>query len=240
MKDTLYKKKTRTVPNFTFSKEVTLVFDDMIKRSVPCYHETLWQISQLINLNFYKDIQIYDLGCSTGNLLFFLSGVLKKKSFSYTGIDSSPSMIEKAKQKNYKLTKNQKASFFTEDILAYEYEQANVFIANYVLQFVPIRKRADFIKSIYLSLRQKGVFILSEKIQEKDNMISNIHTLMHYGFKKNEGYSDIEIEQKNKSLKNILKPLTLEENLFLLKKAGFKKMDVFYKWCNFTSIIAFK
>jgi len=58
--------------------------------------------------------------------------------------------------------------------------------------------------------------------------------------KRRHNYSDMEISQKREALENVLIPYKLEENKELLKKCGFKLVDVFFKWYNFCGIIAVK
>ena len=41
-------------------------------------------------------------------------------------------------------------------------------------------------------------------------------------------------------LENVLIPYRMEENFDLLKRAGFKDMEVFFRWYNFCGIIAIK
>ena len=59
-------------------------------------------------------------------------------------------------------------------------------------------------------------------------------------FKKRQGYSELEIAQKREALENVLVPYRLEENKELLRAAGFRHVDVFFKWYNFCGIIASK
>jgi len=54
------------------------------------------------------------------------------------------------------------------------------------------------------------------------------------------GYSDLEIAQKREALENVLIPYRIEENMALLKEAGFKKMEIFSRWYNFAGMVAVK
>jgi tRNA (cmo5U34)-methyltransferase len=42
------------------------------------------------------------------------------------------------------------------------------------------------------------------------------------------------------SLEGVLVPVTSDWNIDLLKQAGFRQIDVFWKWMNFVGYIAFK
>ena len=69
--------------------------------------------------------------------------------------------------------------------------------------------------------------------------IHDIYNDIYYDFKR-ENIKDEEILDKNISLRGIMKPLTLEENISNLKEVGFSKIDVFMKYNNFVGIITIK
>jgi len=58
--------------------------------------------------------------------------------------------------------------------------------------------------------------------------------------KRRNNYSDMEISQKREALENVLIPYKLLENRELLIKCGFRYVDVFFKWYNFTGMVAVK
>jgi tRNA (cmo5U34)-methyltransferase len=58
--------------------------------------------------------------------------------------------------------------------------------------------------------------------------------------KRRHHYSELEISQKREALENVLIPYKLSENITLLRDAGFEHCEVFFKWYNFTGIIAKK
>ena len=54
------------------------------------------------------------------------------------------------------------------------------------------------------------------------------------------GYSQEQIERKRLSLEGVQVCVTSNWNLELLKQAGFRQVDTFWKWCNFEGMIAIK
>ncbi|QEZ70840.1 hypothetical protein D4A35_18060 (plasmid) [Paraclostridium bifermentans] len=78
------------------------------------------------------------------------------------------------------------------------------------------------------------------KIKASQSNINDIYNDMYYDFKIDNGLSPQEILSKNKSLRSIQKTMTLDENLILFKDAGFKIIDVFFKYNNFIGILAIK
>ena len=53
-------------------------------------------------------------------------------------------------------------------------------------------------------------------------------------------YNDMEIAQKREALENVLIPYKLMENRELLLNTGFRYVDTFFKWYNFSGMIAVK
>ena len=79
-----------------------------------------------------------------------------------------------------------------------------------------------------------------EKVLENDSIFNRLFIDLYYEYKKNMGYSKVEISRKREALENVLIPYRADENIKLLKNSGFKSVEIFFKWFNFTGIIAVK
>ena len=238
-KDTLYSRE-RPIPPFEFNAEVTDVFDDMVTRSIPFYKQAQAQILALLQKNPKPIRRIYDLGCSTGNLIFFLAEQGNDPSIEFIGIDGSKSMIEKCKERLKQMHFKGKFSFRREDLRETGFENADVVILNYVLQFLPLDQRKSLLKKIYADLNPGGLLILSEKTKPDSQKIDETFVKIHEGFKEKHHYSQLEISQKRKALETVLIPLSLRKNLELLEETGFQNPEPFLLWHNFVSILAIK
>jgi len=239
--DQIFAKKMR-IQDFKFDKKVASVFDDMLNRSVPFYRETQYMGLQLA-VNFVKPkTRIYDIGCSTGNVLKGIADLVPDPSVQLVGIDNSPSMLDQTKKKLKGLEKKRNFRFDLKDISEDELnlENASVIFMNYTLQFVRPLHREFLVREIYTSLVKNGCFILIEKILGNDSLFNRLYIDLYYEFKREQGYSDKEINQKREALENILIPYRLDENIGLLKKSGFSTVDIFFKWYNFAGFIAVK
>jgi len=221
---------------FEFDEEVASVFDDMLNRSVPFYQENLkLQIDILKNFLNENDLVI-DLGSSTGTFLIELSK--KIKNLNLIGIDKSPAMIKRATQKAKAF--GSEAKFIEADFLKYDFKNPKAIIANYTIQFVRPLKREKLIQKIYNSLQNEGIFLMSEKLITENKKLNKIMIDIYYNYKKEKGYSEYEIAQKREALENVLIPYTMQENIEMLKNAGFRDIDVIFRWNNFATFIAFK
>ena len=228
-------------PNkFEFNDVVAEVFDDMLERSVPLYREC-----QNLTVEWCKHMAkpetcIYDLGCSTGSLLLTLAGSISDISgLRLIGVDNSKAMLDKAR---VKLENFSNSIELVEANLnkSFSFDTACAIIMNYTLQFIPKNNRASLLDQIYQSLIPGGVFILNEKVLSENELLSDTFVEMHYEFKQDHGYSQMEISKKRDALENVLIPLKLSKTMELIRKAGFTDVDTFFKWNNFAGLIALK
>ena len=234
MKDKIFSKPINK--QFEFDEEVASVFDDMLLRSVPFYKENLnLQIEILKNFLKEKD-SVIDLGSSTGTFLIELSK--KIKNLKLIGIDNSYAMIERAIKKAKAFGSN--IEFIEADFLEYEFKNPKAIIANYTIQFVRPLKREKLIKKIYNSLENEGIFLMSEKLITENKKLNKIMIDIYYNYKKEKGYSEYEIARKREALENVLIPYSMNENIEMLKNAGFKEIEVIFRWNNFATFLAFK
>lgn len=240
MKDSLFLDPGRRKSDFAFDESVALVFNDMIKRSVPFYFEVQNMIADLTERYALNDTQVYDLGCSTGTTLALLSKRLNDKKINYVGIDNSAAMLSQAATTLQKLKLDSielRAADLNKGI---QIDNGSVVIMNLVLQFIDLENRAALIADIFTGLQNQGCLLLVEKISSSNDSLEQCFTEKYYEFKKRNLYSDIEIARKRESLENILRPLTIEENIELLENAGFKVVETFFRWFNFAGLIAIK
>lgn len=225
---------------FEFDEKVAGVFDDMLNRSVPLYKETK-QMAVRLALNFIKpNTRVFDIGCSTANLLIDLSNKLNENSVEMIGIDNSPWMLEKAKNKIKEESQHNIELRLNDISEELEIENASVVFMNYTLQFVQPLQRESLVRRIYDGLNDDGCFILVEKVLGNNSMFNRFYVEIYSEFKKLQGYSDKEINQKREALENVLIPYRLDENSDLLKRCGFETIDLFFKWYNFAGFIAVK
>ncbi|MGL2805764.1 carboxy-S-adenosyl-L-methionine synthase CmoA [Helicobacter pylori] len=246
MKDTLFNQSLNK--RFCFDEKVAHVFDDMLERSIPYYHEMLdlgaYFIAQNLKENIYpKSLPkplpkplIYDLGCSTGNFFIALNQQIQQ-DIELVGIDNSMPMLKKAQEK---LKDFNNVRFECMDFLEVEFREASAFSLLFVLQFVRPMQREVLLKKIYNSLALNGVLLVGEKTMSEDRILDKQMIELYYLYKQNQGYSHNEIAFKREALENVLVPYSLKENIALLESVGFKHVEAVFKWVNFTLLVARK
>ncbi|RXJ83422.1 carboxy-S-adenosyl-L-methionine synthase CmoA [Arcobacter sp. CECT 8985] len=222
---------------FEFDEDVASVFDDMLNRSIPFYKQ-MQELTIKFALNYLnKDDYVYDLGCSTASTLIEL-GKQSNVNLNLIGIDNSSAMLARAKKKCKAFGID--IDLKNEDLLSTSYKDAQLIISNYTLQFIRPLQREKLIKKIHDSLKEKGIFIFSEKVISNDKILNKQSIDIYYEFKKNQGYSEYEISQKREALENVLIPYTDEENKKMILDAGFTHFETIFKWVNFATYIAIK
>ncbi|MCQ2811400.1 carboxy-S-adenosyl-L-methionine synthase CmoA [Helicobacter pylori] len=246
MKDTLFNESLNK--RFCFDEKVAHVFDDMLERSIPYYHEMLnlgaYFIAQNLKENVYpKSLPkplpkplIYDLGCSTGNFFIALNQQIQQ-DIELVGIDNSMPMLKKAQEK---LKDFNNVRFECMNFLEVEFKEASAFSLLFVLQFVRPMQREVLLRKIYNSLALNGVLLVGEKIMSEDRILDKQMIELYYLYKQNQGYSHNEIAFKREALENVLVPYSLKENIALLESVGFKHVEALFKWVNFTLLAARK
>ena len=222
---------------FEFDQEVAAVFDDMLLRSVPFYKESQ-KITEFFALKKLQEGGVmYDLGCSTATLLLSIHRKLNSPA-KLIGIDNSEAMLEQARKKCEAYGADVEVVYG--DILSYDYEDADLFVSNYTLQFVRPLVREELVKKIAHSLKSEGVFLFSEKVISHHPKLNKDLIECYYDFKKEQGYSEYEIMQKREALENVLVPYSEEENIKMAKSCGFSHCEVVFRWANFATFIAIK
>lgn len=237
-KDRLFKNNKNYPKVFKFNALVSQVFDNMIKRSIPFYYNIQKEICWFAGKFIKPNTNIYDLGCSTGYTVSKIAENFKKQNITLWAVDYSSELLARAKDR---LKKYKNINYINCDLnKEFKLSGASFVVANLVLQFLKYSSRKKLLKNIYQGLQSGGCFIMVEKLRNDSVLLDNLFIDRYYFFKQKKGYSKEEIIRKKQALKNILSPLTMQQNIELLTEAGFTNIEVFFRWFNFCGFIAVK
>lgn len=217
-----------------FDEKVTAVFDDMLERSIPEY-PVMRSLVEKIGAHYVRiGKTIVDIGCSNGNAIApFVSRFAEDCKFLLC--DVSAPMLEKCRER-----------FGNLDIRDYDITQglpetdACLVLSILTIQFTPIEYRQKIVSSIYDRLCDGGAFIFVEKVLGNTNELDDLMVSEYYGIKSENAYTQEQIATKRKSLEGVLVPITAKWNEDLLRSAGFRKIDCFWRCLNFAGWIAIK
>lgn len=234
-----------TSENWEFGEDVAEVFTDMLERSIPDY-QTMRKLVDQVAEHFIKpNTRFVDLGCANG---LSAEGIILnhyKEVISYLNDVSEP-MLEKCRERYKKQIEDGYVHVTRLDLTKHAIgygsfcKGCSVILSCLTLQFIPVEYRQGIIESVYSSLDKGGAFILVEKVLGNSSEIGSIFSSIYYDMKRENQYTEEQIASKRKSLEGVLCPLTEEMNVSMLKMAGFRKIDTFWKHLNFCGIIAIK
>jgi tRNA (cmo5U34)-methyltransferase len=240
--DRIFAQPKKQVDDFVFDGKTAGVFDDMLGRSVPFYAEIQRMTAELAADFATPGSNLYDLGCSTGTTLAALDGLVDP-SVRFVGVDDSPEMLDKARQKLAGLPSagKRKLDLVRADLHElHQVENASVVLLTLTLQFVRPLHRERLVRAICAGTNPQGCLILVEKLTESDTLFNRLFIKYYYDMKRRNGYSDLEIAQKREALENVLIPYRAEENEQLLLAGGYRRVQPFFQWYNFAGVIAVK
>lgn len=221
---------------WTFKGEISEVFDQHVRQSVPGYVDIQNLVSNIADF-FLDENPIYDLGCATGETIININNRHVDKKIHFIGIDSSEDMVEQAKVKTNHMNN---VLFENRDLTNYEFNhKSNLILSILTLQFCPQEERKKIINKIYETLNTGGAFILVEKNYASSSIHQDLFTQIYHDFKQVNTLSTEEIRDKDKALRSKLVPKSMKNNLELLNQVGFTT-DIFYKNLNFTGYLAIK
>ena len=223
---------------WSFGAEVAEAFPDHARRSIPWYRDGHELICYLSDFFVAPDSTVYDLGCSTGDLLKMLAEYNgHKPGVRWIGLDREQDMIDRARETCAGLDG---VELYCEDILTCALDGPDMIIAYYTVQFIEERHRQALFDRIYQSLNWGGAFILFEKVGAPDSRFQDMMSCLYREFKQRQGFSSEEILNKEISLKGVLKPFSTAGNLGLLERAGFVDVMTIMKYVSFEGFLAIK
>lgn len=225
---------------FRFGPRVAACFDDMAERSIPLYRELQIAAVTLAQRAAQPETAIYDIGCSTGTTLVPLALATPFESTAIVGTDSSEHMLKRCREKLEMAGVAGRVRLLHSELEKTPLESASAVLMNYTLQFSKPESRAETIKRVHDALVPGGVLILAEKLRFDDPRTAELMENLYYDFKRRNGYSETEIEQKRKALEGVLVPFTREENIALLTGAGFQRIVPILQAYPFAAFAAFR
>lgn len=237
MRDNLFNANI-DIADFRFDKEIVEVFDDMVRRSVPGYDSMIKMIGLITRMYGQDNTNYYDLGSSTGAISLAIALNNKHQKNTFFAIDNSEEMVSKCQQNLESKIDNLQAT--CADINQIHIENASIVVLNLTLQFIDVKDRSNLIKKIYEGLNPGGVLIISEKIHFEDKETQDQITNLHIDFKKENGYSELEIANKRQAIENVLITDTKAIHIERLKDSGFKDTSCFFQCLNFVSFLSVK
>ncbi len=199
------------------------IYDEHIVNVLPYYREYHGQIIDLVRAYKQDTIDWLDTGCGTGTLA--LRVLEKEQNVRFTLCDPSEKMLNEAEKKlGDKNIRFIKAASHEFDFNS-EYD---VITAVQSHHYYKPDERAKAVSNCYRALRDGGIFITFENIRMSSENSDAIAMKRWVNFLREHGNSeqDINMHIERRGVETF--PITIEQHIALLKRTGFKSVDILW------------
>ncbi|WP_371193007.1 carboxy-S-adenosyl-L-methionine synthase CmoA [Glaciecola sp. SC05] len=238
--DRLFLSSDQDLHPFKFNQSVVDVFPDMINRSVPGYQTIVDGIGRISQRFLSAGSSVYDLGSSLGNVSLTIAKHNMGKSVCIYAIDNSIAMVERCRQHVGAYNYDALIDVQQGDITKLSLRPCDMVVINFTLQFIEPAQRQSLINKVFSALNPGGVLVVSEKISVEGQIMDELLIDLHHEFKRDNGYSDLEISQKRSALEKVMILDSFETHKKRLLAAGFSDISVWFQHFNFLSFCAVK
>ena len=191
-------------------------FDQHIRQSIRGYDDLHNDVVKLSEYFVDEGTTVLDIGCSTGTLLKDIKEY-NQVNAEYRGIE-----VEKA----FRL---KGGDYYVCDVRDFHWNvQCSLITSIFTLQFVPKKDRQAILSNIYDALVVGGAFIFAEKVYLNESYVQEMLTFCYYDYKQ-ETYTPDKILEKEKRLRNMMRPNTTDEILRMIGNAGFPSTTQFWQ-----------
>ena len=204
-------------------------FDRHIERSIRGYNNLIEDCIELSQYFIENGTVFCDIGCSTGRTLCAIRARNQERAPNarYVGLDIEPGF-----QKHWKPLAGPNIRFLVQDALTFDdFTELSMATSIFTLQFLPERYRRQVCRKVYESLIPGGAFIVAEKTFAGMPKTQDMLTSLYLNYKRRH-FSDEEVLDKEKSLRDIMKPGREADLIRLLTEAGFKVEGIEPFWRN--------
>ena len=242
MEDVQANRVDETTPGarWEFDVSVTDAFNDMLRRSIPQYNVMRQAVLDLGSTCVKPATDIVDLGASRGEALDPFVRRFGAHNH-YVAVEISEPMRAVLTERFTGYIKAGVVDIRSDDLRSeFPPVRASLILSILTLQFVPIEHRQRLVQRVYNHLVPGGATIIVEKVLGATAGIDEQLVDRYYDLKRANGYTQDAIDRKRLSLEGVLVPVTAAWNEELLRMAGFREIDCFWRWMNFAGWLAVK
>ena len=218
-------------------------FDKHIQQSIRGYDNLMEDVVSLSRYFVEDDTNIVDIGCSSGKNTKAMMEYNSDHSptAQYFGVEVADGFVQDLKDRRLELNTAgfNNVEFVMKDIRKFQFSNCNLITSIFTLQFMPKKDRKKVVQNIYHGLNEGGAFIFAEKTICESALVQDMITFNYYDYKR-KSFDTEDIMDKEKTLRNIMKPLTWKDLELMVSFAGFKTVQPFWRNHSFVGALAIK
>lgn len=198
-------------------------YDEKIKQTLPYYDEFYEQVIDLIKILKDNAVTWLDIGCGTGKMGSVAFKNIEIERFVFC--DSSDEMIRIAKER----FQCHNTEFSVCDIQKLVYaDEFDVITAIQVNHYLHMDERKIALQNIYKALKDNGIFICFENFAPYTDLGKTVYLEKWKGYQMRQGKSLEECEKHIKRYGEDYFPISLSENIELMRNCGFKAVEILW------------
>lgn len=232
-------------PRWEFDAEVTRVFEDMLRRSIPQLDVMRGIVVDLADRYRTPRTSIVDIGASRGDAIAPMIERGWEQTFELVEVSRPMADVCRARFAELLVDgggdRRPPSVRVHETDLRHGYPEvgaASVTLCVLALQFTPIQHRQRILRDVWRHTLPGGALILVEKVLGSDAEADEALVQLYHDLKERNGYSREEIDRKAASLEGVLVPVTARWNEELLRAAGFDTVECVWRCLSFGAWLA--
>jgi tRNA (cmo5U34)-methyltransferase len=213
-------------------------FDNHIGRSIPGYHELVRTCVRLSRRFVQIGTTVVDVRCSTGHLLASTQehNQTARPGINYLGLDRVPNFcvhwgrLEKANVR-----------FEVCDACSYQgFKNLSLAYSIFTIQFIRSLDKMPLLRLLYDGLVDGGALIIAEKTLAGTARLQDALAFPYYDYKLEQGFSEKELLDKERSLRGQMTLWTETELRRSLRQVGFREIEPIWRNFMFVGLLALK
>lgn len=200
-------------------------YDKKIRQTLPFYEEFYRQVVDVVNAYIGEEqmLQWLDVGCGTGKMAEVAFDIFHFEKFVF--YDPSDEMLDIARRR----FTNSNIEFRMNSIQDLKYhEQFDVITAIQVNHYLKEEERIDAIKRYYRALKRNGLFFTFENFAPFTEEGKELFLKRWKSYQLQQGKSIQECENHIARYNLSYFPITITNNLELMRKAGFRDVEIIW------------
>jgi len=177
-------------------------FDQHVREQLPWYDLMSGAVAHIARHYIPDGGQVYDLGCSTGNIGNLLRDTLTARGATFIPVDNAESM---------RSLYEGPGEFTVADVADMDFEEFDVAVAFLCLMFIPLPLRSRLVARLRGKCRKGGAVIIVDKMQASGGYLGTVLGRLTLAGKAAAGVPAEQIIEKELSLAGIQRPLTESE-----------------------------